>query len=125
MLVSEVMTGNAVYVPATTTLREAAKLMKDRGTGFLPIGDTGQDTLEGVVTDRDITVRGIAEGMDPSSATVKEVETNRVLYCYQDDPIETASKSMREQQVYRLVVLDNKNDKRLQGVISLGPVNTK
>lgn len=122
MLVREAMTGNAVYVPATTTLQEAARLMKDRDTGFLPIADTGQDKLEGVVTDRDIAIRGIAEGMDPSSATVKEVETDRALYCFQDDSVEAASKSMREQQVYRLVVLDNKDDKRLQGVISLGDI---
>lgn len=122
MQVKDVMTGTCEFVEPNTSLREAAKKMRDLDCGFLPIGSESVGKLEGTVTDRDITIRAVAEGRDPVTTTVKDIETHKVLYCFETDDLDSAAKSMREQQVYRLVVLDNPDDKRLRGVLSLGDV---
>lgn len=122
MKVQEVMTQDVEYVPPSMTLKEAAVKMREGSTGFLPIGEASEDKLQGIITDRDIVVRAIAGGKDPEKATVGEARTDKVLYCFQDDTVEHATESMQAQQVYRLVVLDNRTDKRLCGVISLGDV---
>lgn len=122
MKVKELMTPDPRYIPAGTSLREAAKEMKKLDCGFLPLGHADGEKLQGVVTDRDIVVRGVANGLDPDAATVEEVKSNKVLYCFEDDDIDSASRSMQENQVYRLVVLDNKENKRMCGIVSLGDV---
>jgi len=122
MQVEQVMSQNVYYIPSTTSLSDAASSMRDHDTGFLPIGDDKDDRLKGVVTDRDIVVRGLAAGHNPQETTVADVKTDKVLYCYKADDIRDAAKSMREQQVYRLIVLDNKESKRLCGIISLGDI---
>lgn len=122
MQVQDVMTRNVEYIPSDTTLAQAAIKMRDIDAGFLPIGDSDQDKLQGVITDRDIVVRAIADGRDPEQTAVKDAKSDKVLYCYQDDSVEDAARSMREQQVYRLVVLDSRDSKRLCGVVSLGDV---
>lgn len=122
MQVQDVMSTDVAYVPPTMTLAEAAKKMRDYDTGFLPIAESDQDKLQGVLTDRDIVVRAIAAGQDPQKATVNDAKTDKVLYCYQNDSVEKAAQSMREQQVYRLIVLNDKNHKRLCGIVSLGDV---
>jgi len=122
MKISEIMTRDVEYIHANTPLKQAAETMERLETGFLPIGNSPQDKLLGVVTDRDITVRGVAKGLDPAATPVDQVKTDKVLYCYQDDSVEDAARNMGEQEVYRLVVLDNKNDKRLSGVVSLADI---
>lgn len=76
-----------------------------------------------MVTDRDITIRGVANGLDPENTPVQQVITDKVLYCYEDDSAEQAARNMGEQEVYRLVVLNNSNDKRLSGVVSLADIS--
>ena len=122
MTVEEIMSSDVDYVPTDTTLAEAARHMKDRDCGFLPLGDDPQGKLQGVVTDRDIVIRGVAEGRDVNSATVNEVKTDRVLYCYQNDNVADAAYSMRDQHVNRLIVLDNEQNKKLCGIITLGDI---
>ena len=122
MRVQDAMTGNATYIAPETTLREAAQKMRELDTGFLPIGDKGQDRLLGVVTDRDLTIRALADGLDPETTRVDQVTKEKVLYCFQDDSLDEAGKSMHDQQVYRLIVLDSREKKRLCGVISLGDI---
>jgi len=122
MKISEVMTRNVEYIPSSTTLEEAAVRMRELDTGFLPIGDSPDGKLQGVITDRDIVVRALAEGLDPADTTVEQVRSNKVLYCFQDDDLHSAADSMGQQQVYRLIVLDNPDDKRLSGVITLGDI---
>jgi CBS domain-containing protein len=122
MKVQQAMTGKPEYVPTTMTLRDAAKRMRELDCGFLPIGDSPKGKLKGVVTDRDIAIRGVADGLDPASTTVQGIKSDKVLYCYQDDDIEAAARSMGEQKVYRLVVLDDAKAKKLCGVISLGDI---
>ena len=122
MKVSDVMTGQAEFVAPNTSLREAAERMAALDTGFLAISDEQQNKLEGVITDRDIVVRALAKGLDPNTTMVNQVETRGVLYCFADDDLESACKSMYNEQVHRLIVLDNPDQKRLAGVISLGDI---
>ena len=103
------------------TLEEAAHEMLDDDLGFLPIGEN--EKLIGVITDRDIAIRGVAEGKDPQTTPVRDVMTDKVLYCYEKDDIKTAAKSMKEQQIRRLIVLDK--DKKLTGVLTMGDIATK
>lgn len=122
MQVESAMTNSCEFIHPDATLREAAQKMRALDCGFLPIGDDSRGKLEGVVTDRDIVVRAVADGSDPNQIPVRSVETQRVLYCFESDDLETAARRMREEQVYRLIVLDNPDSKQLCGVISLGDV---
>lgn len=122
MKVSEAMSKNAEYLAPSTTIMVAAKRMRDMDCGFLPVSDEKKEKLQGVITDRDITVRAVAEGLSTQETRVDKILSEKVLYCFKDDDIESAADSMRKQQVYRLIVLDNKNDKNLVGILSLGDI---
>ena len=122
MQVREAMTTQAEYIPGESSLRDAAEQMRRLDCGFLPIGDTSRDRLEGVITDRDIVIRGLAEGKDPATATVEECKSDKVLYCFEDDDLADAARSMSDQNVYRLIVLNNPEDKQLSGIISLADI---
>ena len=113
----DIMTTPAETLPPTATLTEAARRLRDLNVGSLPILDG--DHLLGVVTDRDIVVRGIAEGLDPSSATVAEVATGAVVTVDVDDDAEKVARIMGERQVRRVPVLDGG---RLVGVIAQADV---
>jgi len=78
----------------------------------------GQDRLVGILTDRDITVRAIAEGCDPKTTKVREAMTEEIFYCFEDQDVHEAAKMMEEKQIRRLLVLNR--DKRLVGIVSLG-----
>jgi CBS domain-containing protein len=117
MLVRDVMTHGAECVRSSNSLQEAAQRMKHLNVGTLPVcGD--HDLLVGMITDRDITVRAVAEGLDPRTATVKDVMTPDIVYCFEDQDVQEAAQRMKEYQVRRLVVLNR--DKRLVGIVSLG-----
>ena len=118
MQVSEVMTRNVEVISPDTTLQEAARKMKDLDVGPLPVCDGTR--LQGMVTDRDITIRGTAEGFDPRTTKVTEVMTPDVVYCLEDQDVSDAVRIMEQQQIRRLVVLDR--DKNLVGIVSLGDV---
>ena len=120
MLVKDVMTQNPTYITPSTTLKEAAQKMQELDCGFLAIGVN--DKLTGVVTDRDIAVRAVSSGANPEQATVDEIKTSKVLYCFQEDSIEDAAENLHRNQVYRLLVLNDKESKRLCGVITLGDI---
>lgn len=125
MHVFEVMTKGAQYVEPETTIMEAAEMMRELNSGFLPVGNEQEDKLKGVVTDRDIAIRAVAEGLDARSCAIDEIMTDKVLYCFEQDDIHDVANNMREQQVYRLIVLNNRNEKRLRGVISLGDISRR
>ncbi|MBD3401437.1 CBS domain-containing protein [candidate division GN15 bacterium] len=116
MLLRDVMTPNVEYISPDTTLSEAATKMRDLDVGALPIGEN--DKLVGMLTDRDITVRGVAEGKDPKQVSVRDAMTENVVYCYDDEDLSAASKTMREKQIRRVIVLNR--DKRMVGICSLG-----
>ena len=121
MKANDIMSKKPEFLPPTATIKEAAKLMRDQDYGFIPVGEN--DRLIGTVTDRDITIRAVAEGKDPNTVTLKEVMTEELCYCYDTDTTETIAQLMEESQVRRLVVLNA--DKRMVGIISLGDLATK
>jgi CBS domain-containing protein len=122
MKINEVMTKDVEYLPPETSLKEAARKMRELDCGFLPVSNAQGERLSGVVTDRDIAVRAVAEGLDPESTKVSDIMSPHVDYCYAKDSVETATSMMSSKGIYRLVVLDDPNTKRLCGVISLGDV---
>lgn len=122
MKIEDVMTEDFELIDPSATLREAALKMQELDCGFLPIGGPQDEKLSGVVTDRDIVVRGIAEGLDPDDATVSDVKTDRTLYCFKDSDVDAAAQAMRENQVQRLVVIDSVENKQICGVISIGDI---
>ena len=117
MKVSDCMTRDVRVAAPTQSLREAAALMAELDVGILPVGDN--DRLVGMITDRDIAVRGVARGLGPD-ATVQEVMTDTVKYCFADQSIEEVSRNMGDIQVRRLPVVDR--EKRLVGIISLSDI---
>lgn len=121
MQVQEIMTCNAETINAEATLIEAAQKMKQLEVGALPVWDSGQ--LAGMVTDRDIAIRGTAQGMDPSTTCVDEIMSPQVYYCFQDDDIHEAAEMMEEKSIHRLLVLDE-NDEPV-GFVSLADFAVK
>jgi CBS domain-containing protein len=115
MKVSEVMTRDVQLIEPAQTIRDAAKLMAEMDAGIMPVREG--DRLVGMITDRDITVRAVAEGKGPDTS-IREVMTEDVKYCYEDDDTEDVARNMADIQVRRLPVLTR--DKRLVGIISLG-----
>ena len=116
MKVNEILTHDPEVIRPETALIEAAQKMKSMDIGMLPICDG--DRLVGVITDRDITVRGVAQGHDPKTARVQEVMTPEIIYCFDDEDVKEAAKTMEKKQVRRLPVLNR--GKRLVGIVSLG-----
>ena len=117
MKVSEAMTPEVRLVRPDQTIRAAARLMSDMDIGALPVQEN--DRLVGMITDRDIAVRGVAEGLGPD-AQVSEVMTLDVKYCFDDQSIDEVTRNMGNIQVRRLPVVNR--DKRLVGILSLGDV---
>src|SRR5262249_2400898 len=116
MWVRDLMTRDVECVWPDDTLQEAALKMKELDVGPLPVCD--YDRVVGMLTDRDITIRAVAEGRDPRSTRVRDVMTQNVVACSDDDPVEEAAQLMQERQIRRLLVLDR--DRRLVGILSLG-----
>jgi CBS domain-containing protein len=100
------------------SIRDAARMMKAIDAGFLPVGENNR--LVGTVTDRDIAVRGVAEGKGPDTP-VRDVMTGEVLYCFEDEDLDAVATKMGNLQVRRLPVLNR--EKRLVGIISLGDIS--
>lgn len=119
MKIKDVMATSPQYLPSTATLQEAAQKMVELDCGFLPIGE--KDKLVGTLTDRDITTRATAKGLAPTTK-VSEVMTKKVYYCAETDTTETIAQNMAENEVRRLVVLNNRNDKKLVGIVSLSDI---
>jgi len=114
-LVRDIMTRTVDTLPPEATIGEAARHMRDGDFGVLPMAENNR--LVGVLTDRDIVVRGVAEG-NADAAPAREVMTDRVLYCFDDQDCREVADNMRELQVRRLPVVDR--DKRLVGILSIG-----
>jgi len=113
MKVSEIMTRDVFLASPGQKLREVAAEMEKRD-GVLPVGD--KDRLVGMITDRDIAVRAISHGLGPE-ASVRDVMSAEVKYCFEDDEIDDLAQNMAVEQIRRLPVLDDK--KRLVGIVSL------
>jgi CBS domain-containing protein len=116
MKVSEIMTSDFEMIDSTSSLIDTAKKMKEFNVGFLPVKEG--TNLIGVVTDRDIVIRALAEGRDFGSTPVKDIISSDIVYCFEDDSVEEAVRLMEENQVRRLIVC--RSDRTPVGVLSLG-----
>ena len=112
--VREVMTDRPRCVTLETPISEVAQLMESEDIGSLPVLEG--DQLAGMVTDRDIVVRAIAQGKDPRGMPVREVASRELVTVYADDDLSNALKKMASEQVRRLPVVDE--DNRLVGVLA-------
>jgi CBS domain-containing protein len=117
MKVRDAMTLEVQLCTPDDTLKDAAEAMMSLNVGLLPVTDG--DRLVGMVSDRDITTRGVAMGLGPDSA-VRNVMTEDIKYCFEDQDIEEVAQNMGDIQVRRLPVLNR--DKRLVGIIALGDI---
>lgn len=121
MKVGDVMTSHFEMIDSTESLTQAAREMKSLDVGVLPVREGTR--LIGVITDRDIVIRGLAEGRDPDSAQVKDIISSEIVYCYEDDSVEDAAHLMEDHQVRRLIVCNQ--DKTPVGIVSLGDLAVK
>ena len=113
--VREAMTQKVRMASPDVSISEAARIMAENDIGALPVGEG--DRLVGVITDRDIAIRAVANGKSPDTP-VREVMSKEVLYCFEDEDIEHVAKNMGDIKVHRLPVLNRK--KRLVGIVSIG-----
>ena len=117
MLAQELMTRDVTIAGPDESLAHAARRMAELDVGALPVSEN--DRLIGMITDRDIAVRGVAQGKGPK-AKVREVMTPEVKYCFQDQSVDEIAANMADIQLRRLPVVDR--DKRLVGILSLGDI---
>ena len=115
--ISEVMTRDIQIARPDQSIREAALTMAREDIGSLPVGES--ERLVGMITDRDIATRAVAEGLGPDTS-VREVMTDHIKYCYDDEDVVHVARNMAELQVRRLPVVNR--DKRLVGIVTLSNV---
>ena len=117
MILKDIMTQDVEVIHPGDSLQTAAKKMRDRDIGFLPVYDGNQ--LIGVLTDRDIAIRAIAKGADAKMLLNPDLITSPAIFCFEDQSVDDATELMHDKQVRRLVILKRGN-KQLAGVVSLG-----
>jgi len=120
MRVSDAMTREVRVCHATQSICDAARLMAELDCGVLPVEQ--DDRLVGMITDRDIAVRAVAQHKSPDTP-VRDAMSNEVKYCFEDQNVEQVARNMSDLRVRRLPVLDR--DKRLVGILSLGDMARK
>ena len=118
MNVNEIMTPSSFWAQPTISLVECARAMRERDVGALPLVEN--DKLVGMVTDRDLVVRGMADGKDPNSSTAREVMTEEAFWCYENTDVSEVAQYMQKNRVRRIPVINQ--DKRLVGMISIGDI---
>ena len=121
MLIRNVMTEHVMTVRPEATIFEVARLMRDEDIGAVPVAEG--DRLLGMVTDRDIVIRAVADGQLARHPDVRSIMSQRILYCFADQRVEEVLDNMGEMQVRRLPVVDR--DKRLVGMVSIGDLSGK
>ena len=119
--IADIMTRSVAVVQRDETLQAAAKRMREMDIGALPVVDG--KALVGLVTDRDIAIRGVAEGMIPQEALVSDVMTEEIRWCRVDDSTEQVMAQMGEDKVRRLAVLDANDE--IAGIVALSDVATR
>jgi CBS domain-containing protein len=117
--VKSAMHNGAEWVGPQTSVTEVAKRMRELDVGSIPVGEN--DRLIGMVTDRDIICRGVANGGDLSKLTARDVMTKGIVYCRDRDSIDEALGIMESKQVRRLPVIDD--NKRMVGILSFGDIS--
>ena len=121
--VSEVMTRQVQVVSPDESLQRAAQLMDELNVGALPV--VNGDRLVGMITDRDLTIRGTAAGLAPQEAHIDQVMSAEVRWCFEDQPLDEVMIQMADSQIRRIPVVSHDNQQKLVGIVSLGDVATK
>lgn len=116
MQIKEAMTPHAEWISPDVSLTDVAKLMRDKGIGCVPVGEN--DRLVGMITDRDITCRGVAGGVDLNTATARDVMSPGITWCFEDSDLSDAAQLMEQKQIHHLPVLNRQ--KRMVGILSVG-----
>lgn len=116
MKIDAIMTRDVQVVSPESSIQEAARLMDALNVGSLPVCEG--DKLLGMITDRDITVRATAAGLDPVGTKVADAITADVRWCYADDDVDELVRTMGDVQIRRMPVVDER--RRLVGIVSLG-----
>lgn len=116
MLIKNIMTRDVEVVRPDSGLQEAASKMKSLNIGSLPVCDGNK--IQGMITDRDIAIRAVAEGLDIAQTKVADVMTDDLIYCFDDQPVSEAAGVMQRHQIRRLPIVNR--SKELVGIISLG-----
>ena len=119
MYVKQVMTSNVNYVAPDALIPVVARLMRDEDIGSVPVAEN--DRLIGMITDRDLVVRLLADGGDLSAARARDVMSPKILYCVEDQSVDDVLNNMADNQVRRLPVINRQ--KRLVGMVSLGDLS--
>ena len=119
--IADIMSTDVRTVQPQDSLRRAAQCMQELDVGALPVCDG--ERLLGMITDRDIAVRAIADGLNPDEACVSDIMTPDVAFCTADQDAEEAKRLMGARQVRRLPVIDD--SRRLVGIVSLGDLATR
>jgi CBS domain-containing protein len=119
MKIAECMTSDIEIVTPDQPIQEAAEFMLRADAGVMPVGEG--DRLVGMVTDRDIAVRAVAEGRGPDTP-VRDIMSEEVVYCFEDDEVEAVALKMSDAQVRRMPVL-SRQDETLVGIVSLGDIS--
>jgi CBS domain-containing protein len=116
--VDEVMTRDVEVVSPQDTLKDAAEKMRTLNVGPMPVCEG--ERLVGIITDRDIVVRAVSQGLDPNSTRVSQAMTDHVQCVFADEDLSVAAERMREDQIRRILVVDR--DRKLVGILSLGDI---
>lgn len=116
MQLKEIMTQGVQVIAPEATVKEAAEKMKQLNIGPLPVCDG--ERLVGMLTDRDITTRVVAEGRDPTTMKIREMMTPDIVYCFEDQDVHEAARLMEQHQIRRLPIVNH--NKWLVGIVSLG-----
>ncbi|MEO6743827.1 MAG: CBS domain-containing protein [Caldimonas sp.] len=119
--IQQIMTRGVELIQRDDTIQHAAERMRALDVGSLPVADG--KALAGMVTDRDITVRGVASGMIPQEALVSDVMTEEVRWCQETDTVEQVLAQMGDAQVRRLAVLNEARE--VVGIVALGDLATR
>ena len=119
MQVKDAMTASPDAAATNTTLLEFAQRMRDEDIGSIPVGEN--DRLVGMVTDRDIVVRCVANQQDVATMTASEIMSKNVSWCFDDVDLSEAAHLMEERRIRRLPVINR--DKRLVGMLSIGDIS--
>jgi len=115
MFARDIMTPEAEWIAPDLSLAEVGRLMRDKCIGCLPVGEN--DRLVGIITDRDLACRAIAEGADPNTTQVRQVMTQGITWCFEDQSLDDIAQMMDQKQIHHLPVMNSQ--KRMVGIVSL------
>jgi CBS domain-containing protein len=119
--IKEIMTPQVQVVSPETPIMEVAQVMKQHDVGAVPV--CGNDRLVGMVTDRDLVLRCLAKGIDPSQLTAEKVMSEGIIFCFETQDVGEAARIMEVRKVRRLVVLNA--DRRMCGIVTVGDIATR